>query len=227
MALALLEPDGREGTLNANRRRSGGIMRTRMVGLTLVLLLVAPVRGGAQVPWETPLLVAAGSPGGFSVFVVDPGWGLGVMGQWIGTSRDPRVGFRAGLADGPRDRLAAFGGVDLSGLLLSHNAEFPLDMVWVSGVGLGAGHDAIVTVPFGLALGRTLSSQETWFHPYFGPRIFLDAYLGDERRDDLDLGMAMDLGLDLGLTRGWVLRFGASVGDREGIAIGLAVPGVG
>lgn len=132
-----------------------------------------------------------------------------------------------GLADGPRDDLAAFGGVDFSGLLVSHNRDFPLDMVWVGGLGLGAGHDAILTVPFGLSLGRTLRSEDTWLNLYFTPRFVLDAFLGENTRDDLDLGMAVDLGFDLGFGEGWALRFGASVGDREGVAVGLAVPGRG
>ena len=39
--------------------------------------------------------------------------------------------------------------------------------------------------------------------------------------DDLDLELAVDLGLDLRLTSQFLIRFGGTVGDRDGVAIGL------
>jgi hypothetical protein len=42
--------------------------------------------------------------------------------------------------------------------------------------------------------------------------------------DNLDLGAAFDLGLDLAFPSGWVGRFGAAFGDRESLGIGFRVP---
>lgn len=39
--------------------------------------------------------------------------------------------------------------------------------------------------------------------------------------DDSDLGFAVDLGFDVALSRGWLLRFGASLGDHEALAFGI------
>jgi hypothetical protein len=61
------------------------------------------------------------------------------------------------------------------------------------------------------------------FLPYVTPRVVLDAFLGDENdgEDDLDLELAVDLGLDLRFTPQFLIRFGGTIGDRDGVAIGL------
>lgn len=201
-------------------------MGVRASVLTVVALaLWAPV-GRAQVPWESPFMVAGGSPSGLSILLADPGAGLGVLAHWTGGGGGTRTGFRIGLAEegGAQDDLAVFGGVDLSGVLLTHSQDFPLDLAWIGGIGLGVGSDALISIPFGIALGRVLPAENVWFHPYLAPRIIFDAYLGDQDRDDLDLGLAMDLGLDFAFSGSWAFRFGASVGDRDGIAVGLVIP---
>jgi hypothetical protein len=42
--------------------------------------------------------------------------------------------------------------------------------------------------------------------------------------DDVDLNGAVDLGMDLVLSSGWMIRFGASLGDRESLAFGIRLP---
>lgn len=200
-------------------------MRARLSGLMVALFLLAGAEASAQVPWESPLLVGPGSPAGWSVLMADPGAGLGVLAHWHGRARGTRLGLRFGLAEAPRDDLAVFGGADLSGPLHSRNEDFPLDVVWLTGFGMGAGDHALVTIPFGISLGRGFAAEDVWIHPYVSPRLVVDAFMGDDRRDDLDLGLVVDLGLDLSFARGWGIRFGASLGDRDGIAVGLAFPG--
>jgi hypothetical protein len=200
-------------------------MRGRISGFVVALSLFAGAEASAQVPWESPLLVGPGSPGGWSVLLADPGSGLGVLAHWHGRAERTRLGLRFGVAEAPRDRLAVFGGVDLSGPLHAHSPDFPLDVVWVTGLGIGAGDHALVAIPLGISLGRAFMADGAWLHPYVSPRLVVDARMGDDRRDDLDLGLVVDLGLDLAFTPGWGIRFGASLGDRSGIAVGLAFPG--
>jgi hypothetical protein len=62
--------------------------------------------------------------------------------------------------------------------------------------------------------------------------VILDAFIGDDDdddgddpprrgRDDVRLGVAVDLGLDLRVTSAFLIRFAATVGDREAVSLGL------
>ena len=42
--------------------------------------------------------------------------------------------------------------------------------------------------------------------------------------DSVDLSGVVDLGLDLVLSSGWLIRFGATIGDRDALAIGVKLP---
>jgi hypothetical protein len=88
-----------------------------------------------------------------------------------------------------------------------------------------------------VSMGRLITEDDFWFHPYLAPRLVVDAYLGDDvthehgdegphrhSHDDLDLGFALDVGADFSVARGWAIRFSASVGDRDGLAIGFSIP---
>jgi hypothetical protein len=104
-------------------------------------------------------------------------------------------------------------------------------------MGIGVGDGAVLTIPIGISLGRVVTDDEVWFHPYLTPRLVVDAFLGDDdppghgdegshahSHDDLELGFVLDLGADFSFTGSWALRIGASVGDRDGLAVGFSVP---
>jgi hypothetical protein len=157
--------------------------------------------------------------------VADPGAGPGLIALWQGRDGPVRLGYRVGLAEAGRDDVAVFGGVDASGLVTAHSVNFPLDVVWVTGVGLGVSDGALLTVPVGVSFGRVVRDENIRVHPYLTPRLVVDAYLGDgENRDDVDLGIALDIGLDLAFESNWMIRMAAAFGDREAVAIGLAFP---
>jgi hypothetical protein len=135
------------------------------------------------------------------------------------------MGYRVGLAEAPGDDLAVLGGVDVSGLLAAHSRDFPLDLIWVSGVGLGVSDGALLTVPLGISVGRVVVGEGLRVHPYLTPRLVLDAYLGDDARDDLDLDVVADLGMDLAFQANWMIRLAGTVGGgREAVGIGVAFP---
>ena len=198
----------------------------------LVLLFGVSAPASAQVAWDAPLMVSPQMPGGFGIFLVDPAAGrLGVMGTWRG-SATPGLGFRVGLAEtrrrlGPDDdgsRLAGFGGVDFSGNLVRASDEFPLNVIWVTGAGLGVGSNVWVSFPLGVSLGRAFQADDVWFNPYIAPRVVLDALLGSNVDSDLDMDFAVDLGTDIAFQGNWTVRFGATLGDRNALAIGVAFP---
>jgi hypothetical protein len=197
-----------------------------MAFLATLVLLVGALPARAQLVWDAPLLVAPSSPAGVGIYLVDPhpGSGIGVMTTFRAT-RAPGVGYRLGFAEYPRrgasgGRIGVFGGVDLSGPLLSASDDFPLDLIWVTGVGLGVGDRVRLNAPLGVSLGRVLEAEGISFNPYIAPRVDLDADFGSDA--ELRLALVVDLGVDLGLQPGWVIRFGASLGDHRALAIGLS-----
>jgi hypothetical protein len=142
------------------------------------------------------------------------------MGTWRpgGTA-----GYRIGIAEAPGDELAGFGGADLSGLLVGASDDFPLDVAWVTGVGLGFGDAVLLSFPGGVSLGRVLSAPDVRVNPYMSPRVVLDALLGGDAEDELDLSFAVDIGVDIAFSPSWQIRFAGTFGDREALAIGFAI----
>ncbi|HSJ13305.1 MAG TPA: hypothetical protein VK939_02750 [Longimicrobiales bacterium] len=197
-------------------------MRRNRIALLLAVLplLATPVQ--AQVAWETPMLMSPSNPDGLGLYLMDvPGGDLAVMMSW----RSPGLGFglRGGIADAGDD-IGVFAGLDFAGEVHRASDDFPLDVDWVAGVGAGVSDNAVLTVPLGLTFGHTFFADRAVLTPYFTPRVFLDAFLGDEVDDELDLGFSFDIGVDLQLSRSRgapVIRFGASLGDHEGVALGI------
>lgn len=201
-------------------------IRSRRSRLTLLFILLAltlpALPAQAQVAWDSPLLLPPAPRGGWAVYLVDPapGPGIGFLGTW---RADANLGFRAGLAEGRRDTMAAYGGVDLSGRLIRGSADVPIDMDWVAGAGLSIGDAILLSFPLGMTLGGVLEADGVRFEPYATPRVVLDAWMGSDRpRDGLRLGAAVDLGVDVVFDPRWSIRFAGTLGDREALAIGLA-----
>ena len=193
----------------------------------LVATLVWADDARAQVAYDAPLLVAPGTTSGFGVFLTDPHPGdlLAVMVMYRPQAAPGGIGWRVGVTEEQRDRVALFGGIDLSGPLRSADAEFPLDMIWVSGVGASYLDDVfIVSFPLAVMAGRVIESENAEFTPYIGPRLALDGRFGDNAGlsgDDVAIEVAVDFGVDLAFAQSWLVRFGASVGDRDALAIGV------
>jgi hypothetical protein len=210
--------------------RRGGVA---VAGLILALVGAGPV--GAQIAWESPMLIGPGAPAGLGFYLMEPwpGDDIAVLGTYRTSPVPVGLGFRLGLGEGRRDELAVFGGVDVAGSLISATDDVPLDVVWFAGAGAGIGEDALLSFPLGLSVGAILQSEGVRFAPYVAPRLVLDAFFCDDDRDerdepdfcrgddDLELDLAADVGLDLSFTQAWMIRFAATLGDREALAIGV------
>jgi hypothetical protein len=198
----------------------------RRVGL--VIGMVAALLGGAadvraQAAWDSPMLLPPQPVDGFGIFLMDAaGGGLGVMALY----RSPvwNYGLRGGIAESPRDNISVFAGVDYSGYITRASPDFPLDVDWVFGAGASVDGNVRISIPLGLTTGHTFRGEGATFTPYATPRVVFDALLGDRdppptRRTRLDV--VVDLGLDLDITRAFLIRFGATIGRRDAVALGL------
>jgi hypothetical protein len=196
--------------------------------LIVAILMAAPPGVRAQTAWDAPLLLPPQPAPGVGVYLTDMhSGGLGVLGTWRSSTWN--YGLRLGISDGgSNDDLAVFGGVDYNGPINFASSDFPLDLDWVLGAGLGISDGVRLSVPLGLTAGLSFQSEGARFVPYLTPRVILDARFGREDRDsDLDLDVALDIGLDVrlmggtGPLAGRTIRFGASLGDRDALGIGI------
>lgn len=193
--------------------------------LALVVWMGRAPEAQAQVAWDSPFLVGADTPAGWGFYVSDPtpGGGIGVMTTWRRSDAPGGTGFRLGLAEDPTDDLAVFAGVDVSGPILAAGEDIPVDVIWITGGGLGARDGILASFPVGIAVGRAFEAEEVWFHPYASPRVVLDARFGGDEGSDLDLEVAVDVGMDLAFDPDWTVRFGGTIGERRALAIGLSL----
>ena len=206
-------------------------MKSTALASVVLISIMAPVGLNAQLFWESPLMVAPNSPAGISLVLaeMDPGSGLAGMVAWRGQTAPGSIGIRGGLGEGIGGDLAGFAGVDFSGWIMRSSEDVPIDIAWVTGVGLGAGNYVLMSAPLGASFAYEITGPDIWFNPYITPYLIFDAALGGDRPSDgdqLDLGVAVDIGADLAFSAGWALRVAASLGDRGGLAIGLHLPGV-
>lgn len=193
-----------------------------MTALALAVVLWVPRGAAAQIAWDSPYLTPPKPANGLGLFLIDvPGGDLGVMGLWRSPSYN--FGIRGGLAESG-DELGVFAGLDFLGELTRSTEEFPLDIDWLLGAGIGVVNGVLISAPAGLTLGHDFTGEDVGFTPFISPRVILDACLDcNDRGDDNDLNLdfAVDIGLDLRLTSSVAVRFGATLGDREGVGIGL------
>ena len=199
-------------------------------------LALLPTVAQSQLAWETPRMLGPNSPGGLAVHWLQaetlPGDGEAIMATWQFPGLPDGVFLRGGAGTGAGDESAAFGGIDIRTPLASSADGRPLDLAWIAGAGVGVGDYLLFTVPVGLTAGHTWASGSVWFSPYIGVGLAMDyrRELDDDSSipdDEFDVYPTADLGLDLALDPGrrFVLRAGASLGDRQAIALGVAIQG--
>jgi hypothetical protein len=203
-------------------------MKRARSGFSLLFLLVAPSAALAQPAWDSPMLMPPRVSDGLGVLLMEAhGGGVGGLVTWRAPAWN--FGVRAGLVDGVRDDIGLLAGIDVNGTLTRSTDEFPLDIDWVFGAGIGVDDGARISLPLGLSVGHTFVGDGVTFLPYATPRVILDAFINDDdddpprrrNNDDIHFGVAVDLGLDLRVTPAFLIRFAATVGDREGVALGL------
>jgi hypothetical protein len=198
-------------------------VRRLLFVITLAAVAAAPLSG--QIAWDSPPLIGPASPLGFAAFLtsLSPGDGIGGLATWRHETGSLELGYRVAVVEGADSDFALGGGVDISGVLSAGIEEADIQVLWWSGLGAGVGEDVLVSIPVGLVAGWTGSGDDVVFSPYVGGHVALDFTNIDG--DEISFDALLDLGLDLFLVSGWVIRFGASLGGREALALGLRLPG--
>lgn len=129
------------------------------------------------------------------------------------------IGLRAGMWDpGSGTKTALLVGIEGRERVITHTPDFPLDGALVVGVGgaLVSG-SSVLFVPVGLSLGRRVEPQRSSISiiPYVQPTATLVADGGS------DIKLTMGLGADVRLSHTIDARFGAGIGDLDGVSFGV------
>lgn len=192
-----------------------------LVTAGLFAAAITPASASAQTAWDAPPLISHVAPAGVSLFLLGPAGGdLGGLVTYRHSAGPVGMGYRVSISDEDGgDGLAVAGGVDISGFLSRSVEDAPLDVMWWSGAGLGVGSSTVVSVPLGILVGWSGQGGDAILSPYGGGHVTLD--ISDVDGDNVRLNGTIDLGLDIVLSSGWLVRFGASAGDRDALAIGV------
>ena len=197
------------------------MLRTLVVA---TLVAASAVPASAQTLWDAPPLVSHVVPAGVSLFVINPAGGdLGGLVTFRHDAGPVGLGYRFAISDqdGSSGDLAVAGGVDISGFLSRAVEGSEIDVMWWSGAGIGIGNETVVSLPVGALIGWSGQGGDVILSPYGGGHVTLDISTSD--MDNVHFGGSFDLGLDIVLSSGWLIRFGASLGDRDALALGVKI----
>ena len=192
-----------------------------------LLLLANATAANAQLPWETPSLLAPHAPRGLGVlaasYAAAPGDGWGLMLTWRGADAPTGLGFRVAAGEGRGGRHAIAAGVEGSAWIARVSENFPVDMIWTTGIGGSYGSSAQVALPIGLSAGRQFGEQSVWFNPYAATRVIVEGRFGGRApADELDIQLATEVGANIAFDRDrkFIVRMAASIGDRSALTVG-------
>lgn len=156
-------------------------------------------------------------------YLSDPGeaFSVALQGEYRMARKKFDFGIALGYADvkGNGDNVFALG-IDARAAVARHTRDFPLDAAITGGFGtLIADGQTGFLIPVGVTLGRQVLLEESniSFTPYVNPII---APTFGELLDDVQFGIG--LGVDVAVTKTFDIRVSGSLGDLEGIAIGVA-----
>lgn len=192
----------------------------------VLLALVLATPASAQIAWDSPPFISPVAPSGLSLFFLRAdAERLGMLATYRHEAGTTGLGYRFAVTEevGPDEEIAMAGGVDVSGFLARGIENADVDVAWWSGLGASVGNETVVSIPLGLIVGWSGESDTgVIFSPYAGGHVALDFISGGG--DSVDFNGAIDIGGDVVLTSGWMIRFGASFGDREALALGFKLP---
>ncbi len=196
----------------------------RALWIALVLIGLGPGAVAAQLSWDAPPLVGPASPQGLGLFVAspNPGHNLGGILTYRDDTASLGLGYRVGFGEDASGHAAGLAGIDVSGALANGNEDANMKVLWWTGLGGGIGQNVTVSWPVGMVVGWTGGEGDAILSPYAGGHLALD--LSTKRADHVHVRAAIDVGLDLRVVSGVVMSFGASVGGRDALAVGLAFP---
>lgn len=198
-------------------------MARSLFAVLLALVLATPA--SAQIAWDSPPFISPVAPAGVSLFALSAGGDrFGALATIRHEAGPVGLGYRFAVTEerDPGD-VALAAGIDVSGFLARGIENADIDVVWWSGLGAGVGNETLVSIPLGLIVGWSGAADNgVIFSPYGGAHVALDFMSGEG--DSVHFNGAFDLGADIVLNSGWMIRFGATFGDREAFALGFKLP---
>jgi hypothetical protein len=201
------------------------LMRRVLCSCALLIGTAGALR--AQVPWETPQLLAPHAPRGVSLVATSyasaPGDGWGVVVAVRTGDAPSGLGFRIAGGQGRGGENALGGGIEAAAWIMRASPAFPLDIIGLTGLGASYGHSTQIALPIGLSAGRSLGDESFWFNPYVSARAIIEGRMGGSApADELDLQIATEIGANMAFDRNrkFVLRLAAGLGDRSALALG-------
>ena len=159
-------------------------------------------------------------------YLSDPGEGvsLAVQGEYRMARPTFDWGVTLGYIDPEGDVKGVIGaGIDGRIKLARHTQDFPLDLSGIAGFGvLFRDGDVGFGIPLGVSLGRQvqLENSKVTFTPYVAPTLI--PVFGDDNVVGNDAQFGLGLGVDIGLSPRLDVRVSGSLGDIEGVGVGLA-----
>jgi hypothetical protein len=190
--------------------------------MTLAMCAGAAAPAAAQA-WDTPTFFSPRPGEDIGLYIIDADGvsDLGFAGIWR-QEGNINLGVRAGIAGD--DYYAV--GAEFYGPLHVLGPQSPLLVSWVLGAGATFNGVTWLRIPFGASIGMDLGSANSLrIMPYVHPRVAFDLVAFDTptgEETDTEFTFDLDLGADIGLGQQFVLRFGATLGDRSAIGAGVA-----
>ncbi|MGH7458027.1 MAG: hypothetical protein ACREKN_02945 [Longimicrobiaceae bacterium] len=178
------------------------------------LALAAVAAPAAEAQIFTPGYASPRSVGDLGLYLSDgPGGPLGgdfaVEGIFRQDVGGYDVGLRAAVADADTTGTRALLGADLRSPFTIEGV--PVEFAFTSGIqaNLGEGGSELGSTA-GLTAGYTFVPGTISFTPYLNPRV---AFIGGSGRDDLDIEVLADLGVDVFFSQGVAFRLGFGLGE--------------
>ena len=207
-------------------------MFKRSLVITVALSAAFTGTAFAQAGWDAPTFFSPRPMDdvgiyGFktdSDFLGDP---TGVKLIWR-QSGNLNLGVHAGTADLDDFGDAILLGGEFYGPLTRATASTGLIMSWGLGAGAVFGENYVdLSIPLGVSVGMSLGTGGVSILPYVHPRVSFDLSSFDnvlgEEETETNIGLSVDLGVDVGLGERFILRAGGSFGDRDAYGVGLAL----
>ncbi|MBR9991356.1 MAG: hypothetical protein KFH98_16450 [Gemmatimonadetes bacterium] len=203
-------------------------MSNRQIVLLGTLFASSALCAGAAAPlaaqaWDTPAFFSPRPGEDIGLYIIDADGvsDLGFAGIWR-QEGNINLGVRAGIAGGDYYTI----GAEFYGPLNVLGPQSPLLVSWVLGAGATFNGVTWLRIPLGASIGLDLGSTNSLrILPYVHPRVAFDLVAfdtADGEETDTEFTFDLDLGADIGIGQQFVLRFGATIGDRSAIGAGIA-----
>jgi hypothetical protein len=207
-------------------------MFKRSLAITVALGAVFTGSAFAQAGWDAPTFFSPRPMDDVGIYAFKTDFenfedqtGLKLIWRQSGNLN---LGVHAGTADLDDFGDAILLGGEFYGPLTRATASTGLIMSWGLGAGAVFGENYVdLSIPLGVSVGMSLGTGGVSILPYVHPRVSFDLSSFDnalgEEETETNIGLSVDLGVDVGLGERFILRAGGSFGDRDAFGAGLAM----